>query len=376
MSKRGENIYKRKDGRWEGRYIISYDAIGKAKYGYVYGKSYTALKQKLNEKKGGLSLPTVLSTSNSVLYSEVLSDWLLSIKNSVKESTHARYENLIATHIVDNLGKYQASKISTQLIEAFIGGLLCYGRADHKGGLSAKTVAIILMILNKSMEYARGNGIEIICDFSRISVKKKDKEMRVLSPAEQNEIIAAIMSDLDFTKLGILLSLSTGIRIGELCALKWADIDLAQGVLKIRKTMQRIPNNDLQSISKTKIIITEPKTESSVRDIPLPKFWVKAAQGFDITPAAYLLTGEVDRFIEPRSLQNRFKKIINECGFDDVNFHALRHTFATRCVEVGFEIKALSEILGHSSVKITLDRYVHSSFDHKVSNMNKLQFGA
>ena len=136
--------------------------------------------------------------------------------------------------------------------------------------------------------------------------------------------------------------------------------------------MQRIQAIDGAALTKTKIIITEPKSKCSVRNIPLPSFLVEIANGFMADPQAFILSGEVNHYIEPRTMQNHFKSYVAESGIQNVNFHALRHTFATRCVELGFEIKSLSEILGHANVNITLNRYVHSSFELKHSNMNKL----
>ncbi|MGN1087293.1 MAG: site-specific integrase, partial [Porcipelethomonas sp.] len=172
------------------------------------------------------------------------------------------------------------------------------------------------------------------------------------------------------TTLGIALSMSTGIRIGELCALQWNEIDLKKSILTVRKTMQRIQT--YESHEKTKIIIAEPKSLCSRREIPLPQFLCDTLRNFRRNNNCFLLSGESERFVEPRALSYTFKKYVKECGLKNVNFHALRHTFATRCVESGFDIKTLSEILGHSSVKITLDRYVHSSMELKRKNMEKL----
>ena len=196
--------------------------------------------------------------------------------------------------------------------------------------------------------------------------------MRVLTHDEQSSLIRTVLNDMDLYKFGVLLSLYTGIRIGELCALKWEDMCLSDSVLKIRRTMQRIQESDGNTIRKTKIIITVPKSKCSVRLIPLPSFISDIAQQFSNSPQAFILTGDSERFVEPRTMQNHFKSLVAESGIERANFHVLRHTFATRCVEVGFEIKSLSEILGHSNVNITLNRYVHSSFELKSSNMNKL----
>ena len=138
--------------------------------------------------------------------------------------------------------------------------------------------------------------------------------------------------------------------------------------------MQRIKDTSSYSTSKTKIVITEPKSKCSIRDIPLPSFITSIAKGFQCRKDAYVLTGEKNRYIEPRTMQNRFKALIRESQINDANYHTLRHTFATRCIEVGFELKTLSEIMGHSNVNITLNRYVHSSLALKKENMSKISY--
>ena len=295
---------------------------------------------------------------------------------SVKESTYARYFRLIETHIRPFLGKYPICKISTQLIEGFIRNQLDSGRLDGKGGLSPKTVTDILTIIKSSMEYARYNGCDIICDLRKLTIRKNDKEMRVLTQTEQSALVNVLLTDTDRYKFGVLLSLYTGIRIGELCALRWEDISLPDSRLKVRKTMQRIQNTSIIAATKTKVVITEPKSQCSMRDIPLPRFIVEIAERFADSPNAFVLSGDKNKYVEPRTMQNHFKAYIKESRIEDANYHALRHTFATRCIEVGFDIKTLSEILGHANVNITLNRYVHSSFDLKCANMNKLSLSA
>ena len=343
MPRKGENIYKRKDGRWEGRFICSYDVKHKAKYAYVYGKSYREVKQKLTEEKGKDKKVEPPSAKVST-YNELLDSWLYSTHLSTKESTQARYAHLINTHIKPQLGTYSLSQLSTEII-----------------------------IVKSTIEYAKYKELPVICNLSRLSVKRKDKEIRVLSRLEQATLTKVLINEMDRYKFGVILSLYTGIRIGELCALQWEDFCFSQRTLKIRKTMQRIQNTGNGGTSKTKIVISEPKSQCSVRDIPLPSFIVDIAKPFITSPKTYILTGS-EQYIEPRTMQNRFKRYIKESQINDANFHALRHTFATRCVEVGFEIKSLSEVLGHANVNITLNRYVHSSFELKRSNMSKLNF--
>lgn len=239
MPRKGENIYKRKDGRWEGRYIRSYDSEHKAKYAYVYGKTYSEVKRKLTEQRGNVQ--KVQPTKNkSSTYGELLDCWLHSMQLNTKESTQARYTHLIKTHIKPHLGAVQLSQLTTDAIEIFIEQQLTDGRLDNSGGLSPKTVTDILTIIKSTIEYARYKELPVICNLSKLSIKKKEKEMRVFTPSEQESLIGTLTNDMDHSKFGVLLSLYTGIRVGELCALQWEDFDLAHSKLKIRKTMQRM----------------------------------------------------------------------------------------------------------------------------------------
>ena len=370
MSKKGENIYKRKDGRWEGRYIKFYDENSKPKYGYIYGHTYTEVKNKLLLNK--VDIVNESTEVKTVLYSQILEQWLNSVKINVKESTYVRYCGLVNNHIIQYLGKYPVSKISTMQIETYIRMQLQSGQVKNAQPLSSKTVNDILTVIKSSMEYAKYNGYTVICNLSKVTVKKTDKEMRILNQDEQTKLTQFLVSEMDLSKFGILLSLYTGIRIGELCALQWSDFDMENKVIKINKTLQRIQNIDGVKGCKTKIVITEPKSQCSVREIPIPNAIMNYVEMFYRSQKEYILTGEKKNFVEPRTMQNRFKNYLEKSGIESVNFHALRHTFATRCIELGFEIKSLSEILGHASVNITLNRYVHSSFELKSSNMNKL----
>lgn len=373
MARTGENIYKRKDGRWEGRYITSYDGNGKAKYKYLYAKTYADVKSKLTKARHETSSVSITEKSNDrEAYEFWLSEWLKTKKLSVKESTYVRYQNSIKNHINPALGKYPINKISTALIENFVFNKLNNGRLDGKGGLSAKTTSDILAIIKESFKHAQSLGVFTICCFDRISFKKGYHEMRVLSVYEQKRLISVLFNDIDNYKLGVFICLYTGIRIGELCALKWNNISFNEKTLKIEHTMQRLQGEDPNALCKTKIIITEPKSNAALRTIPLPDFVLETLKPFVGAPNTYVLSGECKSVIEPRTMQNRFKKYLCEGKIENANFHSLRHTFATRCVEAGFDVKTLSEILGHSSVKITLDRYVHSSMQLKRNNMEKL----
>lgn len=363
MSRRGENIYKRKDGRWEGRFVDSYDQYGKPKYHSVYAKSYAEVKEKLGFHCGKQNiLPNVYKSLKLAIY---CADWLETVKFKHKESTYSKYRNICKNHIISELGGYNAALISSKQVEDFLFVKL------NKDNLSPKTVSDILCVLKQIFAYVESQKVQVSCNFNNICVRQEQKQMRVLSITEQKKLTEFLIDDMDLNKLGVYLSLYTGIRIGELCALKWKNIKLKDRILHIDKTMQRI--QVYGEDTKTKIVITPPKSKCSERDIPLPKFLCDTLKKFKRSENNFLLSGSSEHFVEPRMLRYTFGKYMKICGLDNVNFHALRHTFATRCVESGFEIKTLSEILGHSSVKITLDRYVHSSMELKRKNMEKLE---
>ncbi|HIT33792.1 MAG TPA: site-specific integrase [Candidatus Faecousia intestinigallinarum] len=371
MPRKGENLYKRKDGRWEGRYILGYAAQGKAKYGYVYAKTYTEAKRRLNECKAGNLLKAAPAKPCRV--EEALRLWETYIRNRVKESTYARYAFLIRRHILPAFGQRPLDSMNAYVVEQWTEHLLREGRLDGRGGLSPKTAADILAVLKSVLAYARENGYTSGCHLETLPIKRQAREMRVLSAWEQKKLENVLLTDTDPIKMGVLLCLYSGLRVGELCALRWENLDLSAGILRVSQTMQRVQNTQQGAAGKTRVILTEPKSGCSRRIIPLPGFLAERLAGYQAPPRAFFLTGQENCFVEPRAVQYRFQKYVREAGLEDVNYHALRHTFATRCVELGFEVKSLSEILGHANVNITLNRYVHSSMELKRTNMEKLQ---
>ncbi len=374
MARTGENIYKRKDGRWEGRYIAYYDGTGKAKYKYLYAKSYSEIKAKLWTVRTNCQLGIAKENpQNKENYTFWLDEWLCAKKIGVKESTYIRYRNMIENHVKPELGKYPVNKISTSLMEQFVTKKLQDGKLNGSGGLSSKSMSDILVIIKESFKYAQSCGVTAICNFDRISFKKNKQEMRVLSNLEEQRLLAVLLNDFDRYKLGVFVCLYTGIRIGELCALQWKNISLEEKTIKIEKTLQRLQCEDINALHKTRIVITEPKSSAALRIIPMPDFIIEMVAPFMGSPDSYVLSGKCKTVVEPRTMQNRFKHYLEDGEISDANFHSLRHTFATRCIEAGFDVKTLSEILGHSSVKITLDKYVHSSMQMKRVNMDKLR---
>ena len=248
--------------------------------------------------------------------------------------------------------------------------LLREGSARSDKGLSPKTVHDTLCVLRAVIAYIRRQPDSQMPEIEIVPPRCQKRQIRVLTMAEQDRLIRYLRKDTDDYKFGVLLALLTGMRIGEVCALQWRDISLPDRVIHVRATMQRLQVQNAEQ--KTAICIGAPKSENAARDIPLSPLAVQLCAGFmRPEPEAYILTGQPS-YMEPRALQYRFARYTQQCGLEHVNFHALRHTFATRCIEVGFEVKSLSEILGHSNVKVTLDRYVHSSMELKRTNINKL----
>lgn len=370
MPRKGENIYKRKDGRWEGRYVKGRNGK-KAIYGYVYSKSYSEVKKQLILKRAEYALeenkPSA-SAMRDALFSELSEMWLRSIQASVKESTWIKYRNILKCSIVPRLGNTNLSEIDYSVVSALCNDLMESGGKDQSG-LAAKTVADALSLTKAVIKYA--SRMKYMTDRTAldVSVKVKNAPLRVLSVQEQQILLSELAEELDFTGLGIYICLFTGIRVGELCALTWDDISLENNMIHIHRTMQRIQTPG--SEKKTAILIAEPKSQCSIRDIPIAgTLREKLMQ--QTVKAGYVLTGNKNKYVEPRTMQNRFKAIVERCGIRDAHFHTLRHTFATRCIEVGFDVKSLSEILGHANVSITLNRYVHPSMELKQKNMDKL----
>ncbi len=371
MLKINENNYNKKSNDQKINYFL-HNINGKEKSTSLYTITYKRKKSKFLFAKTDLlnkKLKTFKQTSN---FSFWLDEWLSVSKSRVKESTYIRYKNSIDNHIKPALGSIKITEITTALIEKFISQKLENGNLQTGKGLSPKTVSDFLIIIKNTIKYAHSDGVKINCHFESLTIRKKNHEMRVLSVDEEKRLIKTLLTNTERYKLGVLLCLFTGIRIGELCALKWQDISLKDKTIRITKTMQRIQCTDYNKTTKTHIVITEPKSDSSCRIIPLQDSIVSVLKQFIAKPECYLLTGMSKTYIEPRTMQNKFKGYLADSMIDKANFHSLRHTFATRCIELGFDIKTLSELLGHSSVKITLDRYVHSSLNLKRDCINKL----
>lgn len=367
MSRKGENIYKRKDNRWEARYIKGYDTNGKAQYGYCYAKTYREAKVKQEQAKQAEEGGTKKKQNKKKLFSAFCDEWLLINRNNIKESSYVKYHNMLEKRIKPAIGDIAVEDLSSVIMERFSTMLL------EEEGLSPKTVKDNLVLISSILKYAE-HHFEGKMPYIEIHYPKgKKKEMRVLDKNEYQRFIRFLLQDMDLCKFGVLLSLLTGLRIGEICALRFSDINLELMYIHVTSTMQRLKNMNKEGTSRTKVIISEPKSNTSERLIPLTGFIAELCRDFaHMDEKAFVLTGSPRKVMEPRALQYRLKKYAEECGIEDLHFHTLRHTFATRCVEGGFELKSLSEVLGHASPTITLERYVHSSLALKRENMEKV----
>ncbi|SFX40403.1 site-specific integrase [Ruminococcus sp. XPD3002] len=358
MARRGENIYHRKDGRWEGRYKSGYDESGKAKYCSVYGHSYTEVRDKLAPLKTRPPAPPVTC---QMTVKELFSEWMLAIKLRVKTSTFANYLMKVEKHILPVFGGIRYDMLTVQMLNNFI-------QEKLDSGLSAKYVSDIVIVFKSMAKYtAKIHGFRnILADVELPKVHRS--EAVLLTRNQQLHLCRYLQRNPCTTSLCVLLSLYTGLRVGEVCGLMWRDIDFEKSILTVRRTVQRIRN----STHETRLIADTPKSRTSRRSIPIPKFLIKLLRDSRSNENCYILSGS-EHIIEPRTLQRRFKSILKKADLPSVSYHSLRHAFATNCLQAGFDVKTLSEILGHASVETTLNRYVHTSMERKIACMALLE---
>lgn len=360
MKEETEKIYSRKDGRFEIRYHYGYKDDGSSNYKSVYGSSEKEVIDNYHQVMDDLIGKNDLLIYDKTYIGYDINSWLNNARIKNKKSTYSNYQYTIKSRIIPKFAKIKKKAISLELINKFTSELL-------SEGLMEKTVKDILIILQQILKYGDIN--------IKIPMPKVPKnEIQILKKDEQTKLEEELLKNLNEKTFGIYFCLYTGLRIGELCALQWKNIDLKNKKIKVKKTLIRIKNPDESSRKKTIIITDEPKSSSSIREIPIPDFLISLMNDLskNTTSDTFLLSG-TEKFIETRTYFNKYKQILNKLDLGVYNFHALRHTFATRCIENGCDPKTLSEILGHSSVKITLERYVHPNYENKVIMMNQLK---
>lgn len=310
-------------------------------------------------------------TEKQLLFGELLLQWCNKKKGNLKKSTADKYEYMISTHIIPELGKIPVGSLNSTLISNFTDKKLSAGRLDSRGGLSPAYVRFMCVIIQAAINYGVENDL---CCYHFIKITKPHsdkKEPEIFSLSQQKLLENKLFNDINETKLGILISLYMGLRIGEICALKWDKVNLIDNDILVCSTVVRLNDKSISGKA-TKLIIDSPKTKSSIRKIPIPPFLVPLMHAVKNVSSSEYVVSQNDTFVNPKTFENRYKKILVNVGIPQLNYHALRHTFATRCIEVGMDMKTLSELLGHANVSTTMNIYVHSTMEQKRIQMEKL----
>ncbi len=306
----------------------------------------------------------MLFKNKKILYKDWIYAWLLEKKDYIKESTYANYSNNIFNHIIPKLGNYYLNELNHKVIQDFLLELSKNGRKDNNGGLAEKTIKDITIIvkgsIKKGINEDKIKHIELTFNYPK---DNKENKLYVLTKREQNKITNYVLENINSRNIGLLISLYSGIRIGELCALRWEDVDFKKNCLTINKTIQRVYIKDKDK-NISKVIITTPKTKNANREIPINKDFLEILKKVKSDKKHYILTGN-EKYIEPRTYRKYFNKILDELRIKHFNFHSLRHTFATNCISLGVDYKTVSELLGHANVNITLNLYVHPRYSQK-----------
>lgn len=300
-----------------------------------------------------------------MIYKDWLNEWLNNyIKSTCKIRTFERYSQLIDKHITSAIGNYELNDLTPSTIQKFISDLLNNGNLRTMKGLSVNTVNCIISVIQCSLKTA------YMLEYTKVYIGNKivrprttEKQVNCFSISEQKKIETFCMQSKKKKLYGIVICLYTGLRIGELLALKFSDIDFNKSLMYISKTCHDSPNGR---------VIETPKTQTSNRIIPLPKQILKLLKELKASSYCEYLIADCNKSVAVRSYQRTFELLLKKLDIEHKGFHSLRHTFATRALECGMDVKTLSEILGHKNTNITLNRYVHSMFEHKQLMMNKL----
>ncbi|WP_060873549.1 tyrosine-type recombinase/integrase [Myroides odoratus] len=289
--------------------------------------------------------------------SEVIELWKIDKQQYVKKSSFSAYTLLIENHLLPIFGEQY--EIEEADVQNFVLQKL-------EGGLSHKTIKDILIVLKMVLKFGAKNKWLSYTPFDiQFPTEREKQNLEVLSRAEQKKIMNYIQEHFTFKNLGVYICLSAGIRIGEVCALTWEDIDTDNGVISINRTIQRIYLIE-NGVRRTELILDTPKTKNSIRDIPISKDLLRILKPFKkiVNPTFFVLTNDA-KPTEPRTYRSYYKKLMNELDMPELKFHGLRHSFATRCIESNCDYKTVSVLLGHSNISTTLNLYVHPNMEQK-----------
>ena len=297
-------------------------------------------------------------------FEELAAEWIKGKRNYIKESTYALYQYELTNYICPAIGGVKLTEISEQLLQGIV---LEWqnGKGGYAKPLRKSMIHNLVMLIKQIIKYGNKKGYlqqeELVVHYAPLPERHRSR--KILEDTEREKLIRAILSGLTPESFGILLCMNSGLRIGEICALTWGDIDIDNQIMHVTKTMQRIYRKDQSP--KSYVVITTPKTESSIRDVPISQRVCQLMRKIsDMEPGHYILTNS-EHYIEPRTFRKHFDNFLHIHNIAHINFHSLRHTFATRCIESGANYKAVSELLGHSTINTTLNMYVHPQMSEK-----------
>lgn len=364
--RRGENIYYRKDGRWEGRYIKGKKANGKTKYGSVYGKTFQEVRLKLYPLKAKYQAIRNNQGDSSMSFLEWGSYWLKEIQSEVKQSTYSNYHYKLDHYVFPEIGDCSLNELNELVAQKL------FQRLKQKQ-LKLSTIRAIFRIINQTMNHAiRKKYIKenpfLLIKFPRVSRTKH----HALTKKEQKSLETIAIEEKKGKGLPTLLALHAGLRIGEIAALKWQDIDFEDNHIRICSTYQRVISHG-NLYRKTKLLYSRTKTESSERTIPLSDTLKKKLLEHQKNTNGLFVCSNCDQPSEPRLLTYHFHRLRDKAQLEGVHFHQLRHTFATRCVESNGDIVSISALMGHSSSKMTLDTYADALMDQRIQVVHQME---
>lgn len=295
---------------------------------------------------------------------QITEEWKEEKKKYVKKSTYAAYQLLIQNHIKPYFGDLY--EVNEEKVQQFV-----FDKLD--AGLSEKTIRDIIIVLKMILKFGIKNGyLEYIQIDAKFPSKQEKKDLDVLSKADQKKFMEHLRNNFTFKNLGIFICLSTGMRIGEICELRWCDVDTVEGVIKVRHTLQRIYIIEGET-RHTELLLDTPKTANSVRDIPMSSELLKMLKSLNkvVNENYYVISNDI-KPIEPRTYRNYYKKLCKQLDIPELKFHGLRHSFATRCIESKADYKTVSVLLGHSNISTTLNLYVHPNKEQKKKTIDKM----
>lgn len=295
---------------------------------------------------------------------QITEEWKEEKKKYVKKSTYAAYQLLIQNHIKPYFGDLY--EVNEEKVQQFV-----FDKLD--AGLSEKTIRDIIIVLKMILKFGIKNGyLEYAQIDAKFPSKQEKKDLDVLSKADQKKFMEHLRNNFTFKNLGIFICLSTGMHIGEICGLRWCDVDTVEGVIKVRHTLQRIYIIEGET-RHTELLLDTPKTANSVRDIPMSSELLKMLKSLNkvVNENYYVISNDI-KPIEPRTYRNYYKKLCKQLDIPELKFHGLRHSFATRCIESKADYKTVSVLLGHSNISTTLNLYVHPNKEQKKKTIDKM----